>query len=629
MLDFGIVLVGSTAERELTVKNQGVTTVTLEVPNTTQNTASPFRVMLESPLVLSPSESKEVPVRINPTTSGLLSGDVQLTSGSNKISVFIRARALTYEEYLQALLNIYNAFNTAPSDEPYGIAYVKHPQYAFDLLLAGLKDLTKEKIEQLYAEVSQYNVNNVNHTAVNPQFIEALRLLSIIDLQKLIDWITTLVQALAEGRFDEEYERLLLQGLDQFEQVVILTQGLQDREAAKASIYEAIYTVIVEQPGPSEQGQVAASTIFQLLLEALLHHFVQFIDTEMVSVTLLSFKMEYDKIVGLLINQNMGSELMRFTMSLYIIGMHIISGFFPNPDPTSLPTQQGVNSWTQFLNLKGFLYWVTSSTGGFYAPTPRDRLEQGLGALYTAAALIGKVDQQGRPQNEWVFVAFRSLESGWIGLIMLLPPEKAQLGDGRGLLAVIRGDNCSECAGKAKVIAEWVSRALRDLPVLRNQLMNDKFWSQFTERGFMEIIILTFTRPGAQGVNTVITSLRNNQTIRNSETPIMVLSFDENGNVQFQCISVGCENLQQNHPELIDKIKQAFGRALALAMAAYPGLSPALAWHLAFGICGGDLDCILWLAEEIAKELGGSGGDANCQKMKLHPLLRLKPLRPC
>jgi hypothetical protein len=34
VLDFGIVFVGSTAERKLTVKNQGVTTVTLEVPNT-------------------------------------------------------------------------------------------------------------------------------------------------------------------------------------------------------------------------------------------------------------------------------------------------------------------------------------------------------------------------------------------------------------------------------------------------------------------------------------------------------------------------------------------------------------------------------------------------------------------
>ncbi len=310
----------------------------------------------------------------------------------------------------------------------------------------------------------------------------------------------------------------------------------------------------------------------------------------------------------------MVNESIPFAFSLWVISLHIIS-FFPPPDPSTLPSQQGVNSWTQTINLRSFLLWMTR-TGGTYAPTHKDRLEQGLGTLYTAAALIGKIDRN-RPPNEWawewILIAFRASVGDWIRLIMWLPPERAQLGDGRGVVAVIRGDNCSECAGKAKLIEQWVLQALRELPSLRVQLVSNEFWSQFTQQGFMEIIMLTFTRPGAQGINTIITTLQSNATIRNSQTPIMALSFDANGNVQFQCISIGCENLQRDHPDLIERIKQAFGRAMTLAMLAYPGLSPHIAWHLAFGICGGDPDCILWLAEELEKELC-SGNLANCER---------------
>jgi hypothetical protein len=106
VLDFGIVFVGSTAERKLTVKNQGVTTVTLEVPNTTQNTASPFRIMVESmpgsPLVLGSGESTGVPVQFSATTSGQFTGTARLIiNNSFNLEVPLTARAVTFEEFLQ------------------------------------------------------------------------------------------------------------------------------------------------------------------------------------------------------------------------------------------------------------------------------------------------------------------------------------------------------------------------------------------------------------------------------------------------------------------------------------------------------------------------------------------------
>jgi hypothetical protein len=106
VLDFGIVFVGSTAERKLTVKNQGVTTVTLEVPNTTQNTASPFRIMVESmsgsPLVLGSGKSTGVPVQFSATTSGQFTGTARLIiNNSFNLEVPLTARAVTFEEFLQ------------------------------------------------------------------------------------------------------------------------------------------------------------------------------------------------------------------------------------------------------------------------------------------------------------------------------------------------------------------------------------------------------------------------------------------------------------------------------------------------------------------------------------------------
>ena len=103
VLDFGIVLVGSTKERKLIVKNQGVTTVTLEVPHTTQNATSPFRVMLESPLVLAPGESKSVPVQFSATTSGQFTGTVRLMSGQALLELPAQAQVYTEEEYRQIL----------------------------------------------------------------------------------------------------------------------------------------------------------------------------------------------------------------------------------------------------------------------------------------------------------------------------------------------------------------------------------------------------------------------------------------------------------------------------------------------------------------------------------------------
>jgi hypothetical protein len=100
-LDFGIVFVGSTREQKLTVKNQGVTTVT--VGTSSPSNTSPFTVTLpETPLVLDPNESVEARVQFTATTLGGFSHIVRLViNNSFNLEVPLTARAVTFEKFLR------------------------------------------------------------------------------------------------------------------------------------------------------------------------------------------------------------------------------------------------------------------------------------------------------------------------------------------------------------------------------------------------------------------------------------------------------------------------------------------------------------------------------------------------
>jgi hypothetical protein len=100
-LNLGIVFVDILREEKLTVKNQGVTTVTVET--SPPSNASPFTVTLpEVPLVLTPSGSAEATVQFTATTSGEFSHTVRLIiNNSFNTEVPLVARAVTFEEFLQ------------------------------------------------------------------------------------------------------------------------------------------------------------------------------------------------------------------------------------------------------------------------------------------------------------------------------------------------------------------------------------------------------------------------------------------------------------------------------------------------------------------------------------------------
>jgi len=150
-LSFGIVIVGTTKEQKLTVKNQGVTTVTIDVPNTTQNATPLFRVVLESPLVLGPSESKEISVELSPIESGQFTGTVKLLISQAFLEVPAKAKAYTeeeiwawYEQQREADAEICSAIESTLGTAP--PTYI--PRGDLDAILYGFSCLNREQFRE-------------------------------------------------------------------------------------------------------------------------------------------------------------------------------------------------------------------------------------------------------------------------------------------------------------------------------------------------------------------------------------------------------------------------------------------------------------------------------------------------
>lgn len=100
------------------------------------------------------------------------------------------------------------------------------------------------------------SVNNDNITT-DPvwlaQMKRAFELWSSLDLEQVDVWLQDLAQALQQSRFDEEYQRLLPQGLDKLVEATLLLIGVGDisvnSEQARRSI-ESMLSVILEGNDP-------------------------------------------------------------------------------------------------------------------------------------------------------------------------------------------------------------------------------------------------------------------------------------------------------------------------------------------------------------------------------------------
>ncbi|MCI2429357.1 hypothetical protein LM604_01705, partial [Candidatus Acetothermia bacterium] len=229
-LDFGIVFLGSFSDRKLTIKNEGTTNVTLE--STVTYPENPFQITapLDS-LVLSPNQSAEVMIRFRPTGSGAYTGNVGLLIGSVMRDIPVRARAYTYEEYLELKKETLRA---ACEADAYPIRYAEQFNQGKGLIVSGCSELTEEEILARFEELASQGL-----TALPPQIAQALDILQNIGEEQIKVWIWTLVLAERQDRFEQEYERLLNQGFDQYVNAIRLILDVTT-EQIKPYIHEHV-----------------------------------------------------------------------------------------------------------------------------------------------------------------------------------------------------------------------------------------------------------------------------------------------------------------------------------------------------------------------------------------------------
>ena len=574
-LNFGIVFRGSTAERKLMVKNQGVTAVTLEIPNT--NMTSPFNIVLDANLTLGPGESKEVPVRFGPTEPGTFQGDVSfLISGQSSLRVPAISVVYGFEEFLAALSWAYN------------MIYAENINNGNQLLLAGFNDLSLGQIQEL---MNFYGSQTTGAGVIDPEKLAQIQqaddLWRSLEPAQVNAWLQALAQALQENRFEEEYDRLLPQGLDKLVEATLLMVGVGDIATDSSEAKQAIrnlLTTILEQGGPLDvirwmQQSVedalcrAVSGILCTLLPAVgklnplwLIWKVAFYDP---------FKQAWDHFISLFVDPNTQQLTQEGKWASTAI-MYIAVNMANNLPVVSLGypiIDDGIRSF------ENFLAWAYRDIS---------RLDQALGTLFSAAGAV---------LRGWVAHPFR-VETNWAASVLLLPQGHNIPGVSSRIMVLLRGDHCTNCAANANNIVEWLQIALQRLQDTSSPPIGPPGLG-LTYGGDMKVIVLSFTNTQATGVDAVKNKLKSSGADSNSVLIVMVY-WDSNGQPQAECISTACVLMKMSNPtgfeELMRRLKEAF------LWGPLANLNQHELAALMFGICGGDLECVLFFAEQLAKE---------------------------
>lgn len=212
-----------------------------------------------------------VKLRFNPTAPGVFQRSLSMAAGTSTVNISVSGKVYnSLEEYLQELLQVYNQQRqqcyTSTNDDC-GIGAIGTPISDRDeLSLVGFNELTPAQVINYQGMASNHNVPET--------FVERLIELAglfvefdNLDPDLVASWYQRLWDALAVGRFDEEYD-LLLQDAQFARYHQLLGQLLEttDAEQIKAFLQRAVQLSF--QPGqPQLPGHWAA--LLELLLNSL------------------------------------------------------------------------------------------------------------------------------------------------------------------------------------------------------------------------------------------------------------------------------------------------------------------------------------------------------------------------
>jgi len=452
----------------------------------------------------------------------------------------------------------------------YTIAYARDGKRGIDLLAAGFDNLNPSDLQKLLDHVA--NLSQAIPTVQPPPDVlqrweQARPFFDAISTDQLINWFTTLSQALQQDNFDPVYQQLLTQGLGQLEQAIMILDGTGDPTTAKSNILEGVRGWSSLEARLMQLPQDVRDRIDQLMKKAFAHLVFALFPDEL-SYRAGRLALTFTGILGRAIGAICGQfapacgEAMKYLLrnlegkspmdvitELFALWDDMIWGFQTDAkavEAFSRALNTIINTFTwdgNALNyttqLVAFLGWVRDWRSA--NRSSNDMFEQALGSLMVAANSI----RQG-----WTYYGFRADKGGaygssydiwWAGVLYLSPDKLPPNNSGRGIMVVERGDNCTDCAAKADEIAAWIGRAVEMVPAIQDSLKG-------IDPNSLGVVTFAFTNPNAQGIDTVLQRLRTQYA--NSQVPIIV-SWVVNNIVHFECIGTGCANLTWEEQEKI------------------------------------------------------------------------------
>jgi hypothetical protein len=114
---------------------------------------------------------------------------------------------------------VLKAYNLAVREGAYGVIYAWDKRRDFDLILAGLPRLDKDKLQEMWEVAAR--ARDTTQENLDPRIRQFLQMVADIHPEDMERWFQALAAALEQGRFEEEYNRLLAEGLDKLERAIL------------------------------------------------------------------------------------------------------------------------------------------------------------------------------------------------------------------------------------------------------------------------------------------------------------------------------------------------------------------------------------------------------------------------
>nr|BAL52606.1 hypothetical protein HGMM_F01H03C08 [uncultured Acetothermia bacterium] len=638
-LNFGIVIVGTVRERKLTVKNQGVTMVALAM-----STAAPFSIGSEGSFTLAPSESQDVTVRVSPTASGDLQGTVRLTTEAAFKELPVLGKAYTEEEYREILKQsiLATCQATEASQGARNTYFV--PGLNQDFLFYHMPCPTDEELDALFEFLMALEDQPPPDDDISSIVLEQLK-----DPQvraSLLAALQTLANMAKEGKTADELLDKLNELLDSdpnlqkfFQELTKTTPAIRQIGQMLSSLSTVLRAIAAatSPTGAPSIGFLIVSVGLRLLSmpappgllagdQGLAQQFIIFL-----GLIEAGFSNGQSAIEAVINSGHSESSRMDALITIAFTGM-VAAGISVAAELTSTIRNAGL---TMPL-FNEFLKWIENAYKGNSLISPA-LVARYMGYLSNLALMFS---QQDPPWERFAnaiggFIAFAALSqdgwtvhggTGWYGFqeqvdVQVVATKQIE---GRWVTVFIHVE--------AKLGVDEVARVARTIEDITRVAARWSNGSSEVDASTRVTVLIAFNvEPGA--VDQLVATLQD----KNLQTPVIIL-YPENGQWTARCVG-DCSDKQ-----FLDAVAAALAQALGTpysggsenalgqmlnildqAMAAaeyfYGYGNPAMAWHLAFGICGNDMGCILFLAEALIREAQEECGNQPCPRPMSSPVL--------